>query len=148
VTSPIAAAVARLADEFGLGVGKAVVDLGAGAGAGERARLLVATGARVIAIEASPALRAQLTPAIPAVEIVDGTIDALPLPEWTADLVVTADASVWLRDDAAVAEVHRVVRPGGGLALIGDAPAAWPPRLAVLFTPVEGNGAVSWCRRP
>lgn len=138
--------VAAVANEFDLDVGTAVVDLGSGGG--ERARLLAATGARVIAVEPSGAARAELARDVATVEIIDGAVDDLPLPEWTADLVVVADASVWLASDDCAAEIHRVLRPGGGLAVLADTAPAWPARVADLFGPVERREAVYWCRKP
>lgn len=145
MTPTLQAAVAELAAEFDLGVGHAVVDLGAGSG--KRARLLADTGARVIAIEPSAAMRAQLAASIATVEIVDGSADGIPLPEWTADLVVVADPGVWLGSDEAVAEVHRVVRPEGGLAVIGDLPLSAQARLGEGFTATQGLEFVHWCRK-
>jgi len=139
------AAVAQIAAAFELGVGRVVVDLGAGTG--QRARLLSETGARVIAIEPSAALRAQLAAAVATVEILDGSADDIPLPEWTADLVVVADPTVWLGAAEAVAAVHRVIRPGGGLAVIGDTPPSSLAFLADGFTPVEEHDVVKWCRK-
>lgn len=146
MTASLDAAIQRVTEEFRLATGKVVVDLGAGTG--KRSELLAASGARVIAIEPSAAMRAQLAPAVPPVEIVDGTADAIPLPEWTADVVLVADAAAWLGTAGAVAQVHKVLRPGGGLAVLGDAPDAWASGLAGLFGAVEGDGGVHWCRKP
>ena len=49
---------------------------------------------------------------------VDGTAEELPLTTASADAVVVAQAFHWFDGDAAVAEIHRVLRPGGALALV------------------------------
>jgi SAM-dependent methyltransferase len=138
-------AVARLAAEFGLGVGKTIVDLGAADT--ERAARLSAGGARVIAIEPSEERRAGLARAVVTVEIVDGAPGDIPLPEWTADVIVTAAPEVWLVNAAAVTDVRRVLRPEGGLAVIAASTEPWAARLADQFTEVETDGSVHWCRK-
>ncbi len=108
--------VGLLADEFGLDESKTVVDLGAGTG--KFTRELTATGARVIAVEPVAEMRAQLTAAVPAAEAVAGTAEAIPLPEASADLVTAATSFHWFHPDRALPEIHRVLRPDGGLAVL------------------------------
>lgn len=146
MTPSLQAAISALDAAFALGVGTTVVDLGAGTG--KRSRLLAETGARVIALEPSAALRAELAAAVAKVEIIDGAPDEIPLPEWTADLVFVADAEVWLRTDAAIGEVHRVLKPGGALVAIGDPP---PPRQRLdelLTAPEEREFLWLWRKQP
>jgi len=52
------------------------------------------------------------------VEILAGTAEALPLPSGSADVVTAAQAFHWFRTDEALAEMHRVLRPGGLLAIL------------------------------
>jgi SAM-dependent methyltransferase len=106
-------AVEWLARELGLGTGRTVVDLAAGTG--KLSRRLAATGARVIAIEPIPEMRALIPEAVEARE---GTAEAMPVPNGTADAVTVAQAFHWFDGDRALAEIHRVLRPGGGLALV------------------------------
>jgi SAM-dependent methyltransferase len=105
-------AVAWMAAETGLGAGRTVVDVGAGTG--KLTRLLPATGARVVAVEPIPEMRALIAA---GVEVVDGTAEELPLPDEFADVVTIAQAFHWFDHERALPELHRVLVPGGFLAL-------------------------------
>ena len=105
-------AVEFLVERLGLRPGRTVVDLGAGTG--KLTRELVPTGAEVIAVEPIAPMRAKITGA----RALDGTAEAIPLPNASADAVTVAQAFHWFEADAALREIHRVLRPGGGLALI------------------------------
>jgi SAM-dependent methyltransferase len=106
-------AVEWLAERLGLGVGRTVVDLAAGTG--KLTRLLALTGGRVIAVEPLAEMRALIGP--PA-EPLDGTAEAIPLPDGSADAVTVAQAFHWFDAASAIAEIRRILRPAGSLALI------------------------------
>src|SRR5919108_309258 len=53
-----------------------------------------------------------------AARAVDGTAEAIPLRPASADAVTVAQAFHWFDGDAALAEIHRVLRSGGTLALV------------------------------
>jgi SAM-dependent methyltransferase len=107
------AAVDFLAARLRLGPGRTVVDLAAGTG--KLTRPLLATGAEVVAVEPVAEMRA----ALPAgARTVDGRAEAMPLTTASADAVAVAQAFHWFDGDAALAEIHRVLRPGGALALV------------------------------
>jgi SAM-dependent methyltransferase len=108
------AAVSHLVDRLGLRPGATVVDLAAGTG--KLARLLVRSGAHVVAVEPVRAMR-ELIPG-DGIDVLTGTADAIPLPAAAADAVVVAQAFQWFRADAALAEIHRVLRPKGRLAIV------------------------------
>jgi SAM-dependent methyltransferase len=55
---------------------------------------------------------------IEGAEVLDGTAESLPLPDASADLVTAAQALHWFDLDLALPEIHRVLRPGGALALV------------------------------
>jgi SAM-dependent methyltransferase len=110
-----AEAVEWLVERTGLGPGRTVVDVGAGTG--KLTRLLSATGARVIAVEPLPEMRAKLVEVVAGVEAIDGTAEELPLPDASADVVVAAQAFHWFDHERALPEIHRVLRPGGHLVL-------------------------------
>jgi SAM-dependent methyltransferase len=107
------AAVDFLAARLRLGPGRTVVDLAAGTG--KLTRPLLATGAEVVAVEPVAEMRAVLRS---GAQPVDGTAEAMPLTTASADAVVVAQAFHWFDGDAALAEIHRVLRPGGALALV------------------------------
>jgi SAM-dependent methyltransferase len=106
-----AAAIGWLVERTGLGPGRTVADVGAGTG--KLTRLLVPTGARVIAVEPIPEMRAL----IGAGEVVDGTAEDLPLAAESVDVVTVAQAFHWFDHAKALPELHRVLRPGGWLVL-------------------------------
>ena len=101
---------------LGLGRGKTVVDLGAGTG--KLTRALADAGARVVAVEPLEEMRAMLERIVPEAQALAGTAEEIPLAEGSADGVTVAQAFHWFDHDRALAEIHRVLRPGGALALI------------------------------
>jgi SAM-dependent methyltransferase len=110
------ALVAWLAERLELAPGRTVLDLGAGTG--KLTRLLVGTGARVLALEPGEEMRARLAAVVPEAEPFAAGAEAIPLPDASVDAATAAQSFHWFRFDEAVPEVHRVLRRGGGLALI------------------------------
>ncbi|MEY2450481.1 MAG: hypothetical protein QOD92_55 [Acidimicrobiaceae bacterium] len=102
--------------ELGVGAGARVCDLAAGTG--KLTRLLVAAGADVVAVEPVPGMRDQLSEVLPEIEVLDGTAEAIPLADSSVDVVTVAQAFHWFDFEKALAEVRRVLRPGGGLAIL------------------------------
>jgi SAM-dependent methyltransferase len=102
-----------------------------GAGTGRLTTALLTRCAHLVAVEPARPLRERLRTAVPweaarKIDIVDGFFDALPLPDASADLVVTCSALG--RDaahggDAGLAEMERVCAPGGVMAVV------WPNHL-------------------
>jgi SAM-dependent methyltransferase len=90
-----------------------VLDLAAGTG--KLTRPLAASGAIVIAVEPVAEMRAELPDSVRAL---DGTAEEVPLEDASVDLVTVAQAFHWFDGDAALDEIHRVLRPGGRLALV------------------------------
>ncbi len=109
-------AVAALVETLGLGPGRTVLELGAGTG--KLTRLLAESGARIAAVEPVAAMRAKLLETVPGVQPVDGTAEAIGLPNQSVDALVVAQAFHWFDAIRALSEMHRVLRPGGRAALI------------------------------
>lgn len=122
-------------DALGLPDGARVADVGAGTG--KLTRALAAAGFDVVAVEPSEAMREALRAAVPGVEVVDGTAEALPLADASVDAITSADAFHWFDGERAAPELARVLRPGGPLLVIANtaageaaaAGAAWAAEL-------------------
>jgi SAM-dependent methyltransferase len=93
-----------------------VIDLAAGTG--KLTRRLLESGARVVAIEPLPEMRALLARTAPGAEPLDGTAERMPLAEASADAVTVGQAFHWFRAEPALAEIARVLAPAGALALV------------------------------
>jgi SAM-dependent methyltransferase len=133
-------AVAHLAAELGLSPASRVVDLAAGTG--KLTRLLVEGGAEVVAIEPVRAMRLALERAVPGVAVLDGTAESIPLADGSVDAVAVAQAFHWFDAEAAIEEIHRVLRPGGRLGLIWNvmgADAGWLAALRELVHGIRGG---------
>jgi ubiquinone/menaquinone biosynthesis C-methylase UbiE len=111
-----AEAVAYIVGHGGIGPGRRVLDLAAGTG--KLTRLLVPTGAEVVAIEPVAGMRDQLVAQSPDVEVHDGTAEALPLADGSVDAITVAQAFHWFDAPVALAEMRRVLRPRGHLFLV------------------------------
>jgi SAM-dependent methyltransferase len=108
--------VAWLAKRLGLGPGRTVVDLAAGTG--KLTRMLVPTGARIIAVEPVDGMRAQLEHAVPEIEAIAAYAERMPFEDDSLDAVTAAQAFHWFATVEALDEIARVLRPGGRLGLI------------------------------
>jgi SAM-dependent methyltransferase len=129
------AVVGALAAELGLAPGAAVLDLAAGTG--KLTRALLAGGLDVLAVEPQPALRDVLAQRIGAERVRDGLAEAIPLADASVDAVTVSDAFHWFDHEPALAEIARVLRPGGGLCgvwTIADwGGASWAHELGTLI---------------
>lgn len=125
------------------GPGDVVVDIGCGSGA--TARHAAALGATVIGVDpASVMLRvARLVSRHRRVRYAAGTAEALPVDDGHATIAWSiATVHHWHDVDAGVAEVHRVLRPGGRFLALerrttpgatGLASHGWTPEQAHVF---------------
>lgn len=113
------ALVGLLQRECGLGPGRDVADIGSGTG--KLTELLLATGARVYAVEPNKGMRQaaeRLLGQVPGFVSVDGRAEATGLPDTSVDLVTAAQAFHWFDQTAARAEFLRILRPRGIAALV------------------------------
>ncbi|MGA2009734.1 MAG: class I SAM-dependent methyltransferase [Solirubrobacteraceae bacterium] len=134
------AAIALLARELRIGPGRRIADLAAGTG--KLTRAVLGLGAEVVAIEPVAGMRDQLRRAVPAVEVLEGTAERIPLAGATVDAVLVAQAFHWFDAVAAAAEIERVLAPGGGLGVIWnewDRSVAWVDAMQQLVDAHAGD---------
>jgi SAM-dependent methyltransferase len=93
-----------------------VLDLAAGTG--KLARPLLAAGLDVVAVEPLEPMRAALARAIGPERVLAGRAEAIPLGDASLDGAACAEAFHWFDGERAAAELHRVLRPGGGLVVM------------------------------
>lgn len=134
--------VAYVVGHGAIGPGRRVLDLAAGTG--KLTRLLVPSGADVVAVEPVPAMRDQFALRLPSVEVLDGTAEALPVDDASVDVVTVAQAFHWFDPVKALAEIRRVLRPGGHLFLVWntrDRRADWVKQFGDLLVDGDDPGA-------
>ena len=97
-----------------------------GAGTGKLTRVLVDEFAEIVAVEPDPRMRSLFAALCPRAALVAGTAEALPVAPTSVDAVFVAEAFHWFDHHAAVAEIARVLRPGGAIVLMWNRPAGRP----------------------
>jgi SAM-dependent methyltransferase len=97
-----------------------------GAGTGKLTRVLVDEFAQVVAVEPDPHMRSWFTALCPRAALLAGAAEALPVGQASVDAVFVAEAFHWFDHRLAVAEIARVLRPGGALVLMWNRPAGRP----------------------
>jgi SAM-dependent methyltransferase len=112
-------AVAWLVDNLHIEPGRRVVDLAAGTG--KLTRLLTPTGADLIAAEPVAGMRATFRRFSPKVPVIASTAEQLAFRNASVDAVTVAQAFHWFDHDRAIAELARVLCPGGCVGLIWNA---------------------------
>jgi SAM-dependent methyltransferase len=139
VLAPLAASFGRVADAYdrgrpsyppealrwlasglGLTAESTVLDLAAGTG-----KLTVGLRplvGRVIAVEPVAEMRRVLEAAQPQADVRAGTAEVIPLEAASVDAVLVGAAFHWFDAEAALVEIHRVLRTGGGLGLLWNRP--------------------------
>ena len=129
------AVVGALSAELELAPDAAVLDLAAGTG--KLTRRLVAAGLDVVAVEPQELLRDRLAAAVGRERVREGVAEAIPLQDGAVDAVTVADGFHWFDHARALAEIRRVLRPGGGLAVLTTIPdwsgASWAHELGTLL---------------
>lgn len=92
------------------------VDVAAGTGLFTRA--LAQWVDTVIAVEPDPQMRAVLADRSPGIDVREGTGEAIPLADASADAVFVASAWHWLDEARALPQIARVLRDGGRLGVL------------------------------
>jgi ubiquinone/menaquinone biosynthesis C-methylase UbiE len=98
--------------------GDAKVVLELAAGTGKLTRELVDQGHAVFATEPDEAMLEVLRRRVPEVSAKVATAESIPANDRSVDVVVVAQAFHWFDHGAALAEIARVLKPGGHLALV------------------------------
>lgn len=125
-------AIEWLAERLGLRPGRTVLDLAAGTG--KLTRALARTGVEVIAVEPLDEMRAAIGT---EARVLAGTAEAIPLPDGSVDAVTVAQAFHWFDPEPALAEIHRVLRPAGALALVWNTRMLEDPVQAAITALIE-----------
>jgi SAM-dependent methyltransferase len=102
-----------VAEVGGLPPESEVLDLGAGTG--KLTRVLARRFARVSAVEPDASMRAVCSRF--AGDVREGSAEAIPLTDGSVDGVFCADCFHWFDWPVAIAEIERVLRPGGILVM-------------------------------
>jgi SAM-dependent methyltransferase len=132
--------VTWLRQTLGLAPGKRALDLGAGTG--KFTRLLLHTGADIVALEPIDAMRAQLLQNIPGVAALAASAQSMPLADASLDVVVCAQAFHWFASLDALREIGRVLKAGGKLGLVWnvrDESVDWVAAITRIITPYQGD---------
>jgi SAM-dependent methyltransferase len=134
-------AAGPLLDLAGVGPGTRVLDVGTGPGV--VAGAAAARGARVTAVDAEPSMAEAAARHVPGLDVRVAVLPDLPLPDGEFDAVTGNFVINATGNPAAVlAELRRVLRPGGRLALTCW-PESPPPALGLAREAIEAAG-VPW----
>lgn len=130
--------VPQLLDAAEVGAGVRVLDVGTGTGT--VAAAACERGAKVTAVDAEPSMVELAAPAVPSAEVLTAVLPALPFEDGVFDAVVGNFVLNHVgRPREALAELRRVVRPGGRIALTIWADPA-PAGQALLGRAAEAAG--------
>lgn len=133
-------ATAFLARVLALDPTRAVLDLAAGTG--KLSRALAPYAGTLVAVEPVAEMRAKLSESLPQAEALAGSAEEIPLADGSVDAVTVGQAFHWFDGEAALAEIHRVLKPRGRLGLAWNArdeTVAWVARLTELLEPHRGD---------
>jgi SAM-dependent methyltransferase len=129
------AVVGAITAELRIPAGGRVLDLAAGTG--KLTGALLGAGLDVIAVEPQAQLRDLLASRVGAERVLDGVAEAIPLSDASVVAVTVADAVHWFDHKVAFGEIARVLRPGGGLAVLSAVPdwgnAPWAHEVGTLM---------------
>lgn len=117
-----------------------------GAGTGKFTELLGGRAERVVAVEPSEPMLEILRSKLPGVEAHLGSAERIPMESEVADVVTVAQAFHWFDEEAACAEIARVLTPGGTLGLIWnrfDPTCAWDRAAHRIAHPAVGDADVT-----
>lgn len=148
-------AVAWVVDALHLGAGTRVADVAAGTG--KFTRLLVPTGASLVAVEPVAGMRHLLATSLPTVPTTAALAERLPFRDSSLDAITVAQAFHWFDAPVALAEFGRVLPSGGRVALVWNArdrSVSWTDEVWTIIDRVEtraswrdhGHATEGWAR--
>ena len=115
-----------------------VVDLGAGTGA--LTRLLVGRARDVVAVEPDDRMRAVLESEVSGVRALAGRGESIPVPDGSAQGVFASSSWHWMDAVPTLAEVARVLTPGGVLGAVWTGPDPDGPFMSQARALIEQMG--------
>ena len=101
--------------QFGLRRGATILDVGCGTGLASAP--FISNGFPVTGVDSSDAMLAKAKESAPQATFMKGEAEALPFPNERFDVVISAQTFHWIDRTRALAEAHRVMRPGGMIAV-------------------------------
>jgi SAM-dependent methyltransferase len=136
-------AVAWVAERGGIVPGSRIVDLAAGTG--RLSGRFLQLGVDLIAVEPAANMRAVLEERFPSIHAIVATAESMPLDDGAVDAVVVGNAFHHFDRAPAMAEIRRILRPGGALGVFW----AWPaeeeqlqiPGMRAIYEAVDGTHA-------
>ncbi|MBK9324312.1 MAG: class I SAM-dependent methyltransferase [Bdellovibrionaceae bacterium] len=133
-------AISFLVNTLQIDAASNVLDLGSGTG--KFTKLLVPSGAKVVAVEPVEGMRAKFQSLLPTIKLLNGSAENIPTGDCSVDVVIAAQAFHWFDTPAALREIHRVLKPNGKLGLIWNArdeSLDWVGELTKIIDPHEGG---------
>lgn len=128
-----------------------VIDLGAGTG--KFTKLLLPSGAAILAVEPVEGMRKKFQSLYPQLKVLNGSAEDIPVEEKSVDTIIAAQAFHWFNGPKALQEMHRVLNPNGKLGLIWNArdeSLDWVAQLTKIIDPHEGGAprykSMNWKR--
>lgn len=100
---------------FGLRRGATIIDVGCGTGLASQP--FAVNGFPVTGVDASEAMLARASELLPNASLVCAPAEALPFPNERFDVALSAQSFHWFDRSRALAEIHRVLRSGGMVAI-------------------------------
>jgi SAM-dependent methyltransferase len=110
--------------DLGLSLDAPVLDLGAGTG--KLTRALVPRFVHVVAVEPDDAMLAVLEDVVPEADARRGSAEAIPFEDGEVEAVFSGEAFHWFATPEALAEIVRVLRPRGALAVFWNIGLEYP----------------------